>query len=350
MTRVLAIESSCDETAAAVVLDGRLVEGNAVFSQIALHQAYGGVVPEVASRAHVGAIVPVVEEAMRQAEVDWDDIDVVAGTMGPGLAGSLLIGLNMAKALAYARDLPFLGINHLEGHIYANWLLADQGRQPGGEQQASPPRPAAGPACPETPLLCLVVSGGHSDLVVMRGHGDLERIGRTRDDAAGEAFDKVARILNLGFPGGPIIQRTAEQGDPHRFPLPRAWLKGTYDFSFSGLKTAVLRLAQTFPEGEVPVADIAASFQESVADVLSAKTADAARVLGVRQVALAGGVAANGPLRTMVSERSPVPVLLPPLKYCTDNAAMIGAAAYYRYQAGQRSDLAVDVLPNLPVA
>ena len=351
MTRVLAIESSCDETAAAVVCDGRLVEGNAVFSQIALHQAYGGVVPEVASRAHVGAIVPVVQEAMRQAEVDWGDIDVVAGTMGPGLAGSLLIGLNMAKSLAYARDLPFLGINHLEGHIYANWLVNDPLPPRGRVGERGDPKPLdASQAEPLMPLLCLVVSGGHSDLVLMRGHGQMERIGRTRDDAAGEAFDKVARILNLGFPGGPIIQRTAEAGDARRFPLPRAWLKGTYDFSFSGLKTAVLRLTETFPPGEVPVADIAASFQESVADVLSAKTADAAREFGVRQVALAGGVAANGPLRAMVSERSPVPVLLPPLKYCTDNAAMIGAAAYYRYEAGQRSDLAQDVMPNLPVA
>jgi N6-L-threonylcarbamoyladenine synthase len=335
--RVLAIESSCDETAAAVVRDGRWIEGNSVSSQIPLHQQYGGIVPEVASRAHVQAIVPVIRDAMEQAEADWDDIDVVAATRGPGLAGSLLIGLNAAKAIAYARDLPFLGVNHLEGHIYANWL-------------AMAPATDAEPPEPEFPLLCLVVSGGHSDLVLMRNHGDLVRIGRTRDDAAGEAFDKVARILGLGFPGGPIIQKTAESGDATRFKLARAWLKGTYDFSFSGLKTATLRLVESFAENEIPVADVAAAFQESVADVLSAKTAQAAEEYGVAQVAVAGGVAANSALRAMVRERARVPVLLPPLKYCTDNAAMIASAAHYRFAGGQRSDLDADVLPNWPVA
>ncbi|MBM2809247.1 MAG: tsaD [Chloroflexi bacterium] len=335
--RVLAIESSCDETAAAVIRDGRWIEGNAVASQIPLHQQFGGIVPEVASRAHVQAIVPVIRDAMAQAEATWDDIDVVAGTMGPGLAGSLIIGLNAAKAIAYARDLPFVGVNHLEGHIYANWLA------PASEEH----RP---PAEPEFPLLCLVVSGGHTDLVLMRGHGDLTRLGRTRDDAAGEAFDKVARILGLGFPGGPIIQKAAESGDPKRYPLPRAWLKGSWDFSFSGLKTAALRLVQSFPEGEVSVSDVAAAFQESVADVLSTKTAQAATELNARQVAVAGGVAANSALRAMVQERSPVPVRLPPLKYCTDNAAMIGSAGYYRYLAGVRSDLTTDVSANLPIA
>ncbi len=335
--RVLALESSCDETAAAVVRDGRWIEGNSVASQIPLHQQYGGIVPEVASRAHVQAIVPVVRDAMEQAEAGWDDIDVVAATRGPGLAGSLLIGLNAAKAIAYARDLPFLAVNHLEGHIYANWLIT------AAEQGADAPTP-------EFPLLCLIVSGGHSDLVLMRGHGDLVRIGRTRDDAAGEAFDKVARILGLGFPGGPIIQKTAESGDARRFKLARAWLKGTYDFSFSGVKTATLRLVESFPENEVPVADIAAAFQESVADVLSAKAARAAEEFGVVQVAVAGGVAANSALRAMVRERVHLPVLLPPLDFCTDNAAMIASAAYYRFAGGQRSDLDVDVLANWPVA
>jgi N6-L-threonylcarbamoyladenine synthase len=335
--RVLAIESSCDETAAAVVRDGRWIEGNSVASQIPLHQQYGGIVPEVASRAHVQAIVPVVKDAMEQAEVDWDDIDLIAGTRGPGLAGSLLIGLNAAKALAFARDLPFLGVNHLEGHIYANWLATST--EPGGDEPE-----------PEFPLLCLVVSGGHSDLVLMRGHGDLVRVGRTRDDAAGEAFDKVARILGLGFPGGPIIQKTAESGDANRYKLARAWLKGTYDFSFSGLKTATLRLVESFPDHEVPVADVAASFQESVADVLSAKTAQAAEEFGVAQVAIGGGVAANAVLRAKVRERVGVPLLLPPLRYCTDNAAMIASAAHYRYTGGQRTDLDADVLPNWPVA
>ena len=335
--RVLAIESSCDETAAAVVRDGRWVEGNSVASQIPLHQPYGGIVPEVASRAHVQAIVPVVKDAMEQADVGWEDIDLVAGTRGPGLAGSLLIGLNAAKAIAYARDLPFLGVNHLEGHIYANWLVA------AAEASVEPPEP-------RFPLLCLIVSGGHSDLVLMRDHGDLVRIGRTRDDAAGEAFDKVARILGLGFPGGPIIQKTAESGDATRFKLARAWLKGTYDFSFSGVKTATLRLVESFPENDVPVADVAAAFQESVADVLSAKTAQAADELGVAQVAIAGGVAANSALRAMVRERVSIPVLLPALKYCTDNAAMIGSAAHYRFATGQRTDFDADVLANWPVA
>ncbi len=335
--RILAIESSCDETAAAVVRDGRWIEGNVVASQIPLHQQYGGIVPEVASRAHVQAIVPVVKDAMEQAEVHWDDIDVVAATRGPGLAGSLLIGLNAAKAIAFARDLPFLGVNHLEGHIYANWLAAT------AEAGVEPPEP-------RFPLLCLVVSGGHSDLVLMRDHGDLVRIGRTRDDAAGEAFDKVARILGLGFPGGPIIQKSAERGDPTRFKLPRAWLKGTYDFSFSGLKTATLRLIESFPKDEVPVADVAAAFQESVADVLSVKTAQAAEAFGAAQVAVAGGVAANSALRTMVRERVGAPVLLPPLQFCTDNAAMIASAAHYRFAGGQRTNLDADVLANWPVA
>ncbi|MPZ14801.1 MAG: tRNA (adenosine(37)-N6)-threonylcarbamoyltransferase complex transferase subunit TsaD [Chloroflexi bacterium] len=334
--RMLAIESSCDETAAAIVRAGRWVEGNVVASQIALHATYGGVVPEIASRAHVQALVPVVRQAMEQAEVGWDDIDLVAGTKGPGLAGSLLIGLNAAKAIAYARDLPFLGVNHLEGHIYANWLAE------ASEEGIAPP-------APEFPLLCLIVSGGHSDLVLMRGHGDLVRLGRTRDDAAGEAFDKVARILGLGFPGGPAIQKAAERGDPSRFPLPRAWLPGTYDFSFSGLKTAVLRLVEPLGK-DVPVADVAASFQESVADVLSAKATRAAAAFGVHQLAIAGGVAANSALRQMVVERSPVSVRLPALKYCTDNAAMIASAAFGRYIAGARSDFATDVSPNLPVA
>ncbi|MBI2316554.1 MAG: tRNA (adenosine(37)-N6)-threonylcarbamoyltransferase complex transferase subunit TsaD [Betaproteobacteria bacterium] len=331
--RVLAIETSCDETAAAVVRDGRTVEGNSVASQIEIHQPFGGVVPEVASRAHVSAMAPVIKEAMAQAEIGWEQLDLVAATMGPGLAGSLLIGLNTAKGLAYGRGLPLLGVNHLVGHIYANWLLDDS------EDEE-----------PEFPLLCLVVSGGHSDLVLMRGHDDLVRIGRTLDDAAGEAFDKVARILGLGFPGGPIMQKTAAEGDASRYPLPRAWLKGPYDFSFSGLKTATLHLVQRFPQGQVPVPDIAASFQEAVADVLSAKTAQAAEEFGARQVAVAGGISANRRLREMVQSRSPVPVRMPPLHYCTDNAAMIGSAAYYRWMSGARTELDVDVQPNLPVA
>ncbi len=245
----------------------------------------------------------------------------------------MIIGLNAAKGIAYGRDLPLLGVNHLVGHIYANWIATG----------VDDPEP-------EFPLLCLVVSGGHSDLVLMRSHDDMERIGRTLDDAAGEAFDKVARILGLGFPGGPIIQKAAEEGDPSKYPLPRAWLKGTYDFSFSGLKTAALHLARKFPDGEAPVPDIAASFQQAVADVLTAKTAQAALDLGVRQVAIAGGVSANSELRKLLAERSPVPLRMPALKYCTDNAAMIGSAAYYRWNAGARTDFTIDVQANLPVA
>jgi N6-L-threonylcarbamoyladenine synthase len=274
---------------------------------------------------------------MAQAEVDWDDLDVVVATKGPGLAGSLLIGLNAAKALAYARDLPFVGINHLEGHIYANWLA------PAAEESSASSEP-------EFPLLCLVVSGGHSDLVLMRDHADLVRLGRTRDDAAGEAFDKVARILGLGFPGGPIIQKIAEDGDSRRFPLPRAWLKGTCDFSFSGVKTAALRLVESFGDQPVPKADVAAAFQESVADVLSAKTVQAAQDSNVRQIALAGGVAANSALRARILERATVPVRLPALRYCTDNAAMIASAGFFRYRTGARSDLSLDVSANLPIA
>lgn len=331
--RILALESSCDDTAAAIVRDGRWVEGNAVATQLALHQPFGGIVPEVASRAHVGAIAPVVREAMAQAEVGWDQIDLIAATMGPGLAGSLLIGLNTAKGIAYGRDLPFLGVNHLVGHMYANWLTT-------GEE----------PDDPEFPLLCLIVSGGHSDLVLMRSHTDVQRIGRTLDDAAGEAFDKVARILGLGFPGGPIIQKMATEGDPGRYPLPRAWLAGTHNFSFSGLKTATLHLVQRFGDGEVPVADVAAAFQEAVADVLSAKTAEAAREFGARQILIAGGVSANSRLRELMQERAPAPLRMPALKYCTDNAAMVGSAGYFRWMSGERTDLDVDVQPNLPVA
>lgn len=336
--RVLAIESSCDETAAAVVRGGRWIEGNAVASQIPLHQQYGGIVPEVASRAHVQAIVPVVKDAMEQAEVDWMDIDLVAATRGPGLAGSLLIGFNAAKAIAFARDLPFLGVNHLEGHIYANWLAA------ASDAGDEPPEP-------RFPLLCLVVSGGHSDLVLMRDHGDLVRIGRTRDDAAGEAFDKVARILGLGFPGGPIIQKTAERGDATRFKLARAWLKGTYDFSFSGLKTALAYLCRELgPEGVGERrADLAAGFQAAAVGQLTAKLGRALKGREWRAVALGGGVAANGALREAAAalcERRGVRLKLAPPALCTDNAAMIGSAARFAPRIAYPDYLDYDAFPS----
>ncbi|MGE5597615.1 MAG: tRNA (adenosine(37)-N6)-threonylcarbamoyltransferase complex transferase subunit TsaD [Hyphomicrobiales bacterium] len=318
--KVLAIESSCDETAAAVVADGRTPLSSVVASQVELHAKYGGVVPEVASRQHLRSIGPVIREALDAANLTLDDIDAVAGTRGPGLAGSLLVGYNAAKALAYGRELPFLGVNHLEGHIYANWLVE-------------------GPE-PRFPALALVVSGGHTDLVFMRAHGQYERLGGTRDDAAGEAFDKVGRLLELPFPGGPHVARAAEQGGPSSLQLPRAWMHGTSDFSFSGLKTAVLHVVR---RGEYDVPAIAWEFQEAVVDVLAGKTSRLARELGAREVLVAGGVAANTRLREELQRRCPVPVRIPPPKFCTDNAAMIGAAAGFRLALGERSPLPEDI-------
>lgn len=318
--RVLAVETSCDETAAAVIEEGRAVRSSVIASQIDLHARYGGIVPEVASRQHLRTIGPVIQEALAEACCEIGDLDAVAATRGPGLAGSLLVGFNAAKGLAYAADLPFLGVNHLEGHVYANWL---------GEDPE-----------PEFPALCLVVSGGHSDLVLMRSHGDYERLGGTRDDAAGEAFDKVGRLLGLPFPGGPHVARLAAEAGPSDISLPRAWLRGTSDFSFSGLKTAVLRLVR---EREPERGAVAWEFQESVVDVLAGKTARLARDLGVRQVLVAGGVAANQRLREELVRRSPVPVHVPPPVYCTDNAAMIGSVAGYRLDMGERSGLDADI-------
>ena len=409
---VLGIESSCDETGAAVVEDGRFVHASVVASQAALHARYGGVVPEVASRQQLAAIVPVLEIALEQAGAGWSDLDAVAATYGPGLAGSLLVGLTAGKTLAWARGLPFVGINHLEAHIYANWLSqpADSPRlvEERPEQDTSsqhPPRPAGLPAGfnpaslpydsasfppslsaafsedappspssraqeggqgvrpgdPRFPLLALVVSGAHTELVHIPNHGRYELLGQTRDDAAGEAFDKVARLLGLGYPGGPAIQRAAARDgsrpNPHR--LPRAWLRGTHDFSFSGLKTAVLHLVQDERESAAAtspahraatVADIAAAFQEAVVDVLATKTVDAARALSVSQVLLAGGVAANTLLRARLEAGlAPLGIALsfPLVEYCTDNAAMIAGAAYFHLSLGERHDLDLDVMPNL---
>jgi N6-L-threonylcarbamoyladenine synthase len=334
MVRILGIETSCDETAAAVVVDGRQIESNRLATQLEMHQQYGGVVPEVAARAHLRAMTPLLESTLQNAGADWDDLDAVAVTHGPGLAGALLVGLNTAKALAFARRLPLLGINHLEGHVYANWLLDS---------------PATSRSEPRFPLVCLVVSGGHTELVLMQDHGQYRRLGRTVDDAAGEAFDKVARMLGLGFPGGPPIQRAAEPGDARRFPFPRARLKESYNFSFSGLKTAVLRTIEGL-NGEPPVADLAASFQEAVVDTLATKTLEAADEFGARQVALAGGVAANLPLRQRIEDLAQRPVHVPTPSLCTDNGAMIAAAAYWRYRAGERASLDLDAIPNLPIA
>ncbi len=323
---ILGIETSCDETAAAVIDSGVRILSSTVASQVEIHTRYGGIVPEVASRQHILAIIPVIDQALNEAGVGWADLDGIAVTCGPGLAGSLLIGVNAAKAIALARGLPLTGVNHLEGHIYANWLAE------------------SGPERPLFPLLCLIVSGGHSDLILMKGHGDYTLLGRTRDDAAGEAFDKAARILELGYPGGPAIQAAAESGSPS-LQLPRAWLKGTNDFSFSGLKTALMRLAEG--GGISDRADAAASFQEAVVDVLVTKSAAAAREYGVKQLALAGGVAANGALRQRLTQSSPVPVLIPEPELCTDNAAMIAACGYFRFLAGRVDGLDLDITPGL---
>ncbi len=326
--RLLGIESSCDETAAAVVEDGRTIMANVVASQVDIHARYGGIVPEVASRQHLLSAVPVVEQALAQSGCGWTDLDAVAVTVGPGLAGSLLIGANMAKALAFARGLPLVGVNHLEAHIYANWLDVKEE--------------------PAFPLVCLIVSGGHTDLILMKGHGQYLLLGRTRDDAAGEAFDKAARILGLGYPGGPVIQKAAQGADGARFRLPRAWLKGTHDFSFSGLKTALAHLSESC--GPDDVADLAAGFQEAVAEVLVTKTIAAAVRHRARVILLAGGVAANKRLRDAITAKSPLPVHIPPIKLCTDNAAMVAASGYYRFQAGRRDGLDLEIDPGLRLA
>ena len=326
--KILGIETSCDETAAAVVENGARIISSIVASQIDIHARYGGVVPEVASRQHLLTIIPVVNKAMVEAELGWQDIAGIAVTFGPGLAGSLLVGVNVAKAIALAQQLPITGINHLEAHIYANWLERKE--------------------LPLFPCLCLIVSGGHSDLVLMEGHGQFEKLGGTRDDAAGEAFDKAARILGLGYPGGPAIEQAANSGKPC-LSLPRAWLKGSHDFSFSGLKTALWHLAQReriLPRPSL-IANAAASFQYAVVDVLVTKTIEAARGLGVRQILLSGGVAANKLLTERFLNSSPLPVLVPPPHLCTDNAAMVAACGYYHFQTGQTSDYDLDVVPSL---
>lgn len=381
---ILGIESSCDETGAAIVKDGRYLLSDVVASQIDIHNRYGGVVPEVASRQQLTAILPVIETALEQAHCGWEDLDAVAATYGPGLAGSLLVGLTVGKTLSLAYNLPFLGVNHLEAHIYANWL----------RQQQAGSQPPAGedwefqPGDPIFPVLCLVISGAHSELVLMQGHAQYELLGRTRDDAAGEAFDKVARILGLAYPGGPSIQNAARQAEEdlqragksveqaHKaYHLPRAWLRGTYDFSFSGLKTAVLHLSEgavsqhtthtTTPQKQVSrytrmgissqktgvnVPLLAASFQEAVVDVLAVKTRLAAQEYHVKQVLLAGGVAANVSLRARLEqELRPLNIRLnyPPITFCTDNAAMIASAAFFHLLHGEQHRFDLDVDPGL---
>ena len=335
--KILGIETSCDETGAAVVEDGRHVLSNVVASQARVHARYGGIVPEVASRHHLEGLVPVVEAALKEARCRWSDLDAVAVTYGPGLSGSLLVGVNLAKALAFARSLPFVGVHHLEAHNYANWLEDGD------------------PALRGFPILALIVSGAHTDLVLMEGHGRYRRLGRTRDDAAGEAFDKVGRFLGLGYPGGPAIERAAASVGRPSLRLPRAWLGDANDFSFSGLKTAVLRLARQQADAgkggqPLPVAEVAAAFQEAVVDVLVAKAVRAARREGVSQILLSGGVAANTALREALTRRSPVPVRVPSPALCTDNGAMVAGCAYFRLQRGPPSGLDLDVFATLPIA
>lgn len=395
---VLGIESSCDETGAAVVRDGRFILSNVVASQVEIHNRYGGVVPEVASRQQLATIIPVLETALEKAACGWDDLDAIAATYGPGLAGSLLVGLTVGKTLALARNVPFLGVNHLEAHIYANWLRS------GDVVIQEPTTNVDGTyweGDPTFPLICLVISGAHSELVLVRDHGQYELLGRTRDDAAGEAFDKVARILGLGYPGGPAIQEAAQRAEEElrrlnrpvalarsAYRLPRAWLRGTYDFSFSGLKTAMLHLAegvvsvegrdksspyrtttdvtseggskqvsqwtrmgvQVAQRGVTNIAILAASFQEAVIDVLAVKTRLAAQEYAVKQVILAGGVAANIGLRTRLEqELRPLHIGLsyPPIELCTDNAAMIAGAAFFHLCRNERHGLDLDVQPGL---
>ena len=329
---ILAIESSCDETAAAVVQDGRKVLSNIISSQIEIHKLYGGVVPEIASRKHIEKVIQVVDEALKEASLTMDEIDAVAVTYGPGLVGALLVGVSAAKSIAFAHNKPLIGVHHIEGHISANYI----------ENQELEP-----------PFLCLVVSGGHTNLVIVKDYGEYEVLGKTRDDAAGEAFDKVARAIGLGYPGGPKIQKISEEGNKDAVAFPRAKVADNpFDFSFSGLKSSVLNYINSceMKGEEINKADIAASFQEAVVDVLISHTIEGAKQLGFKKIAMAGGVASNIVLREEMKEACerrgfkfyhPSPIL------CTDNAAMIGAAAYYDYKKGLISDLTLNAVPSL---
>lgn len=320
-TFILAIETSCDETAAAVVENGRIIRSNVISSQVETHRKYGGVVPEIASRKHVESVIWIIEEALKEAGIAPRDLSAIAVTQGPGLVGSLLVGIIAAKSLACALELPLIGVHHIAGHIYANQLQKEL----------------------EYPLIALVVSGGHTELVHMTGPGKFRIIGQTRDDAAGEAYDKVARALHLPYPGGPHIDRLAHEAD-HEMTMPRAWLDDSYDFSFSGLKSAVLNVInQAQMRGEaLMTTQIAKGFQESVIDVLVTKAARAVQEFGARQLLLAGGVAANRGLRARLAERCEslgIPLLVPPMSLCTDNAAMIAAAAYLKWERGEFTSL-----------
>jgi N6-L-threonylcarbamoyladenine synthase len=327
-TLILGIETSCDETSVAVIADGEHVLSNVISSQMEIHRAFGGVVPEVASRRHVERITQIIEQALWEADVTQEQLTAIAVTQGPGLVGALLVGVAAAKSLAYALDIPLIPVHHIAGHIYANHLVTPL----------------------KFPLIALVVSGGHTELIYMRDHLQFERLGRTRDDAVGEAFDKVARLMDLPYPGGPHIDRLAAQGSP-TYELPRAWLaKGSLDFSFSGLKSAVMQLMKR--EEHIVQTDLAASFQAAVLDVLVEKTFLAIEQTGVERLVVAGGVAANSGLRTRLHHRSKqagVQLCIPPLELCTDNAAMIATAGHFLLQTGKRADLELNAVANLPL-
>lgn len=330
----LAIESSCDETSVSVLKNGRTVLSNIVASQIQQHKKFGGVVPEVASRKHIENINEVIKEALEEADITFDDITHVAATYGPGLVGALLVGLSAAKAIAFAREIPFNGVNHIEGHIYANFI----------EHRELEP-----------PFISLIVSGGHTHLVYMKDYGNYEVLGKTRDDAAGEAFDKVARALGLGYPGGPEIDKLAKLGNKDAINFPKAYLEeGSYDFSFSGLKSSVLNYlnSQKMKNNPIEVEDVAASFQQAVVEVLVEKTIACALEKNVKQITLAGGVAANSGLRELLkkkAEENGLNLKYPSLLLCTDNAAMIGCVGYYDYIRGYRSSLDLNGVPNLKI-
>ena len=331
--RILGIESSCDETAAAIVEGGRVILSSVIASQVDLHAQFGGVYPELASREHVRAIHAVISEALQEAHLQISDLDGIAVTRGPGLAGSLVVGVNMAKALALSAELPIIGTNHLEGHLYSAWLYPADSK-PGPE--------------PKFPLVALLVSGGHTELILMKGHLDYETLGNTADDAAGEAFDKVARLLDLAYPGGPSIQKAAQSGNPKAFNFPKARMDGAWDFSFSGLKTAVLRTVEDYKHTgkKLPVDDIAASFQQAVVDALYEKTIAASEAYKAKDIIVAGGVSANRALREAFRAQTRFRVHIPHISLCTDNAAMIAAAAYRHLAIGQSDPLDFDVQPN----
>ena len=355
--KILGIESSCDETAAAVVENGRRLLSNVVHSQIDIHTQYGGVVPEVAARSHIEMINPVIEKALSDASCDWSDIEAIAVTYAPGLIGSLLVGTLAARTLAKAKNKPLVAVHHVEGHVYANFIT-----EAGDSGTLEALKPQLPTAIPDFPLLALIVSGGHTQLVLFRGHGDYELLGQTQDDAVGEAYDKVAKIIGLPYPGGPSIDKIAVSGDSRAYDLPKAKLAGKYDFSFSGLKTAVLRAAQkavggdyTLPSHELPNklndqqrADMAASFQRVAIETLVDKTLAAYEEYQPASVVIAGGVAANQELRRQLRERLPIAIEYAPMSLCTDNAAMIASLGYYMLLADKVADPDdFEVVPSL---